>query len=104
ERRGNFTVIEGEAAGIRIVGNRVTAVRAADGEGLGCSACVITTGTFLNGLIHIGPVKKRAGRIGERPAIAMAESIRSLGLPMGRLKTGTPARLVSDTINWSILE
>lgn len=104
ERRGNFTVIEGEAAGIRIVGNRVTAVRTADGEDLGCSACVITTGTFLNGLIHIGPVKKRAGRIGERPAIAMAESIRSLGLPMGRLKTGTPARLASDTINWSILE
>lgn len=65
---------------------------------------ILTTGTFLNGLIHIGKYNKAAGRIGELPAIGLSESLRSLGLEVGRLKTGTPARVDFNTIDFSVLE
>ena len=67
-------------------------------------AVVITTGTFLRGLIHIGPKQIPAGRDGEAPALGLSESLEELGLRLGRLKTGTPARLDARTINWDVLE
>ncbi|WP_295158879.1 tRNA uridine-5-carboxymethylaminomethyl(34) synthesis enzyme MnmG [uncultured Brachyspira sp.] len=69
-----------------------------------CKAAILTTGTFLNGLIHIGEYQKQAGRIGEFPAIGLSDNLRSLGLEVGRLKTGTPARVDYNSINFDVLE
>lgn len=74
------------------------------GEALVCSACVITTGTFLRGKIHIGPWTAAAGRVGEAPSIRLAETLDRLKFPLQRLKTGTPARLDTQTIDWSQVE
>ncbi|MFB3854803.1 MAG: tRNA uridine-5-carboxymethylaminomethyl(34) synthesis enzyme MnmG [Vicinamibacterales bacterium] len=90
----------GEAAEIAVEGGRVAAVELADGRRLGCEAVVVTTGTFLDGLIHVGPVKKRAGRAGEPPSVALSASLRRLGFRMGRLKTGTPPRLRRASIDF----
>lgn len=100
----NLTVVEGEAAGIIHKDGHVTGLAMVSGEILTAGAVVLTTGTFLNGLIHIGEKKIRAGRMGEAPSMAMAQSLASLNLPLGRLKTGTPARLDSRTIDWSGLD
>ncbi|MEL7272062.1 MAG: tRNA uridine-5-carboxymethylaminomethyl(34) synthesis enzyme MnmG [Pseudomonadota bacterium] len=100
----NLVVIEGEAAGIVHDQGRVAGLKMATGEVLAAGAVVLTTGTFLNGLIHIGEKKIKAGRMGEAPSLAMAESMAALELPLGRLKTGTPARLDSRTIDWSGLD
>ncbi|MEL6503232.1 MAG: tRNA uridine-5-carboxymethylaminomethyl(34) synthesis enzyme MnmG [Pseudomonadota bacterium] len=100
----NLVVIEGEAAGIIHDQGRVAGLKMATGEVLAAGAVVLTTGTFLNGLIHIGEKQIKAGRMGEAPSQAMAESLASLELPLGRLKTGTPARLDSRTIDWSGLD
>jgi tRNA uridine 5-carboxymethylaminomethyl modification enzyme len=78
----------------------VRAIELADGRTLGCRAAVITPGTFLNGLIHIGPRKLAGGRICEHAAIALSECLAELGLERGRLKTGTPPRLHRDSIDW----
>ncbi len=83
---------------------RVEGVVGSSGTAYWSGAIVITTGTFLKGVIHRGSERIPAGRIGEKPAIALANRLYSSGLAMGRLKTGTPARLHRDTINWSILE
>ena len=69
-----------------------------------CGAVVITTGTFLKGVIHLGQKTWSAGRLGENPSIGLANSLYFLGLRMGRLKTGTPARLDGKTIDWSACE
>jgi len=82
----------------------ITAVLTADGERIGCGALVITTGTFLRGEIHIGERRIPAGRVGDAPAVGLAVAIEALGLPMGRLKTGTPPRLDGRTIDWAALE
>ncbi len=82
----------------------VSGVLTADGRRLVAGAVVLTTGTFLNGLIHIGERKIRAGRIGEAPALGLSTRLYGLGLRMGRLKTGTPARLDGRTIAWSGLQ
>ncbi len=82
----------------------VSGVLTADGRRLTAGAVVVTTGTFLNGLIHIGERKIRAGRIGEAPALGLSTRLYGLGLRMGRLKTGTPARLDGRTIDWSGLQ
>ncbi|HEX7532584.1 MAG TPA: tRNA uridine-5-carboxymethylaminomethyl(34) synthesis enzyme MnmG [Methyloceanibacter sp.] len=82
----------------------VSGVLTADGRRLTAGAIVLTTGTFLNGLIHIGERKIRAGRIGEAPALGLSTRLYGLGLRMGRLKTGTPARLDGRTIDWSGLQ
>lgn len=74
-----------------------------DGTTYRAGAVVLTTGTFLDGIIHIGHKSKPAGRVGEQPAVALAKRLRNLGLIMGRLKTGTPARLVKDSIDWASL-
>ena len=71
---------------------------------MGARAVVLTAGTFLRGVIHIGDESRPGGRVGDAPVVKLAERIDSFGMDMGRLKTGTPPRLASDTIDWSILE
>ena len=99
-----LTLIEGEATDFLMRGNRVEGLILADGSTIRASAVILTTGTFLRGVIHIGDVSRPGGRMGDRPAIGLAERIESLGLPLGRLKTGTPPRLDGRTINWEVLE
>jgi tRNA uridine 5-carboxymethylaminomethyl modification enzyme len=96
----NLEVVEGEAARLARAGERVTGLETADGRQLACKALVLTTGTFLNGLCHVGEHKFRAGRSGERASIALAECVRALGFRSGRLKTGTPARLGREGIDF----
>lgn len=100
----NLTVVEGGAADIRTEEGRITGVVLSDGRVLGCGAVVLTTGTFLNGLIHIGERKIPAGRMGEQPALGLSDTLRGLGFAVGRLKTGTPPRLDGRTIDWQSLD
>ena len=100
----DLTVIEGEVADLVVVEGRVTGVVLADGTALPCAAVVLTTGTFLRGLIHIGEIRTPAGRVGEGPSIGLAETLDRHGFGLGRLKTGTPARLDGRTIDWSGLD
>lgn len=100
----NLSVIEGEADDIVIADGRVTALRLTDGRELSCGAVVLTTGTFLRGLIHIGEEQTPAGRVGEAPAIGLSLTLERIGLALGRLKTGTPPRLDGRTIDWAALE
>ncbi len=100
----NLTVIAGEAADILIDNGRVIGLELSNGRHFTTASIVITTGTFLRGLIHLGETKTEAGRVGEKPAIRLAERLQSLGFTMGRLKTGTPARLDGRTIDWSGLD
>src|SRR5437762_6378460 len=100
----NLTIIEGEAAEIRIRGDRVTGVEMASGTVLESRSVVLTTGTFLNGLIHCGRKTFQAGRAGDPASIKLAASIRAVGFQMGRLKTGTPPRLDGRTIDYSKFE
>jgi len=97
-------VIEGEAADFLMDGDRVSGVMLADGSELRAGAVVLTTGTFLRGVIHIGDVSRPGGRMGDRPSVKLAERIDSFDLPLGRLKTGTPPRLDGATIDWDGLE
>lgn len=100
----NLVVIEGDAFSIRFDGETVTGLILADGRILECHSLVVTTGTFLNGLIHIGNEKFPAGRMGEEPSRGLSASLSRLGLSLGRLKTGTPARLSKASIDWESLE
>ena len=99
-----LVVVEGSADDLLVSGGEVAGVRLGDGREVRGGAVVLTTGTFLRGLIHLGEVQIPAGRVGEAPAIALAERIEALGLRLGRLKTGTPARLDGRTIAWDRLE
>jgi tRNA uridine 5-carboxymethylaminomethyl modification enzyme len=100
----NLWVIEGEADDLLISGSRVTGVRLADGRELAAGAIVITTGTFLRGLIHLGEKNWPAGRVGEAPSLGLSASFERAGFKLGRLKTGTPPRLDGATIDWSGVE
>ena len=100
----NLTLIIGEAADIVIKDNRIAGLELSDGRQFTTSSIVITTGTFLRGLIHIGATKTSAGRVGEKPAVKLAERLQGLGFSMGRLKTGTPARLDGRSIDWAALD
>jgi tRNA uridine 5-carboxymethylaminomethyl modification enzyme len=100
----HLSVIEGEADELIVSGGRVTGIRLADGRELACGAVVITTGTFLRGLIHLGERNWPAGRVGEAPALGLSASFERAGFTLGRLKTGTPPRLDGTTINWSAVE
>ncbi len=95
--------IEEPAEDLIVEGGAVAGVVTASGRELRCGAVVITTGTFLRGVIHLGETRIAAGRVGEAPAIRLAERLYSLGLRMGRLKTGTPPRLDGRTIDYSRL-
>lgn len=99
-----LTVIEGGVEDLIVSNGQVAGVVCSDGRAVHAAAVVLTTGTFLNGLIHIGEKKVAAGRAGERPALKLSERLYGLGLPMGRLKTGTPARLDGRTIAWDGIE
>ena len=90
----------GEAGRIFISSGRVGGLQMADGDVYGCAALVVTTGTFLNGLIHIGREQRAAGRMGEPPSRDLAESLKSFGFEWGRLKTGTPPRLDRESIDF----
>lgn len=83
--------------------DRLEGVILADGERIGCAAAVLTTGTFLRGVIHIGRESTPAGRVGEKPSVGLALALARLGLPLGRLKTGTPPRLDRASIDWEAL-
>ncbi|MEA3000607.1 MAG: tRNA uridine 5-carboxymethylaminomethyl modification enzyme [Sphingomonadales bacterium] len=102
--QGGLEIVEGEASALRLEGCRVTGLELADGRHLGASAVVLATGTFLGGKLHFGLDNRLGGRIGERAATALAAQLRRLGLPMARLKTGTPPRLDGRTIDWAALE
>ena len=100
----NLSIIEGEVAGIKIEGSRVTGVELADGTMIRGRSIVLTTGTFLNGLIHVGRRTFQAGRSGEPASIKLANCVRGIGFKTGRLKTGTPPRLDGRTIDYSKFE
>ena len=100
----NLDVIEAEADDLVIANNRVCGVKLGDGREISAGAVVLTTGTFLRGLIHIGEMKTPAGRVGEAPAMGLSRTLEKFGFALGRLKTGTPPRLDGRTIDWSALE
>ena len=99
----NLQVIEGEADDLILKDGRVCGVKFADGRELACGAGVLTTGTFLRGLIHIGEKQIPAGRAGEAPALGLSRTLENIGVALGRLKTGTPPRLDGRTIDWPSL-
>jgi tRNA uridine 5-carboxymethylaminomethyl modification enzyme len=100
----NLTVIEAEADDLVASDGRIIGPRLAGGRELRARAVVLTTGTFLRGLIHIGEKQLPAGRVGEAPALGLSRTLENVGFALGRLKTGTPPRLDGRSINWSVLE
>lgn len=100
----NLDVIEGGADDIITNDGKITGVKLIDGREISCRSVVLTSGTFLNGLIHIGEINFPAGRMGEKPALGLSDTLKKLGFALGRLKTGTPPRLSSRTIDWDSLE
>src|SRR4051794_25274398 len=100
----NLDVIEGEADDLLLSDGRVTGIRLADGREISAGAVVVTTGTFLRGLIHLGEKNWPAGRAGEAPALGLSKSFERAGFALGRLKTGTPPRLDGNTIDWDAVE
>lgn len=97
-------IIEAEVQDLIVTRGRVRGALLSDGTELAARAVVLTTGTFLGGMIHIGSRSFPAGRIGERPANRLSERLRQMDLPLGRLKTGTPPRLDGRTVDWAALE
>jgi len=100
----NLVVIEADADDLKIEANAVRGVKLVDGREISAGAVVLTTGTFLRGLIHIGEKQIPAGRVGEAPALGLSRTLENYGFALGRLKTGTPPRLDGRTIDWSALE
>lgn len=103
----NLTVIEGEVAALRFAPSshsKIAGLELADGSVLDAKAVILATGTFLGGTLFRGEERLTGGRIGENSALKLAEQVRSAGLPMARLKTGTPPRLDGRTIDWAVLE
>ncbi|MBK1864782.1 tRNA uridine-5-carboxymethylaminomethyl(34) synthesis enzyme MnmG [Aestuariivirga sp. YIM B02566] len=100
----NLSVIEAGVSALILEDGRVCGIVSEDGRRFTAGAVVLTTGTFLNGLIHLGPKKIPAGRVGEPPALGLSQQMRDAGLKLGRLKTGTPARLDGRSIDWARLE
>ncbi|MBP1851855.1 tRNA uridine-5-carboxymethylaminomethyl(34) synthesis enzyme MnmG [Rhizobium halophytocola] len=100
----SLSIVEGEAFDLTITEGVVRGVVLKDGRALQARAVVLTTGTFLNGLIHIGDKTIPAGRVGEDPSLGLSGTLERLGLRLGRLKTGTPARLDGTTIDWAGLD
>ncbi len=100
----NLTVIEAEVVDFKFNGGEIGGVILKDQSEILAGAVVLTSGTFLRGVIHIGDQSSQGGRLGDKPSIPLAERIDAFGLPLGRLKTGTPPRLNGKTINWKNLE
>jgi len=99
-----LSVVEGEVEDLILKEGQVAGVRLLDGREIGARSVVLTTGTFLRGLIHIGEKQTPAGRVGEAPALGLSATLAGLGFALGRLKTGTPPRLDGRTIDWTALE
>ena len=99
----NLSIIEGSVVDINIESSVAKSVVAEDGSVYSASAIILTTGTFLGGIMHTGLSQSQGGRVGDPSSIELAQKLRGLGLPVGRLKTGTPPRLNKNTINWSLL-
>ncbi|HET9427563.1 MAG TPA: tRNA uridine-5-carboxymethylaminomethyl(34) synthesis enzyme MnmG [Allosphingosinicella sp.] len=104
EAQPGLAVVEGEVTALRMQGRRVTGLVLADGRNIASKAVILATGTFLGGKLHFGMKGCAGGRVGERAATSLAHQLRSLQLPMARLKTGTPPRLDGRTIDWAGLE
>jgi tRNA uridine 5-carboxymethylaminomethyl modification enzyme len=105
ENHANLTGVEGDAFDIEIgQDGAVKALLLADGRRISCASIVLATGTFLRGLIHIGQKKIPAGRTGEAPSVGLSETLKRQGFALGRLKTGTPARLDGRTIDWASID
>lgn len=104
ESQENLSVVEGEACDFLMTGGRVSGVVLDDGSEIKAGAVVLTAGTFLRGVIHIGDLSRPGGRMGDKPSVRLAERIDSLDLSLGRLKTGTPPRLDGKTIAWDQLD
>lgn len=102
--QSNLSLVYGEVSELIIENPSVAGLRLADGQELVSSHIVLTAGTFLNGLIHIGEESRAAGRWGGAASVSLASSLRPLNLPLGRLKTGTPPRIIRSTIDWDSLE
>jgi tRNA uridine 5-carboxymethylaminomethyl modification enzyme len=100
----NLEVIEGEADDLLVANGRIAGIRLVDGRELRAGAVVVTTGTFLRGLIHLGEKSWPAGRVGEAPSLGLSAAFERIGFTLGRLKTGTPPRLDGATIDWSAVE
>ncbi|MDF1610505.1 tRNA uridine-5-carboxymethylaminomethyl(34) synthesis enzyme MnmG [Hoeflea sp. YIM 152468] len=100
----NLDLIAGEVDDLEIDDGSVTGVRLKDGRAIQCDTVVLTTGTFLRGLIHLGDQKIPAGRMNEGPSLGLSATLEKAGFQLGRLKTGTPARLDGRTINWDLVE
>ncbi len=104
EGQDGISLVLGEVSELLMTNGFVDGVRLGDGAEIRAKAVVLTTGTFLNGKIHIGDVSRPGGRFGDKPSCQLADQIRGFGLSVGRLKTGTPPRLDGRTINWEVLE
>jgi tRNA uridine 5-carboxymethylaminomethyl modification enzyme len=102
--QAGLTVLAAAVEDLGVENGRVSAVLTRDGQRISCGAVVLTTGTFLNGLIHCGEERIPAGRVGEAPALKLSETLARFGFALGRLKTGTPPRLDGRTIDWASLE
>ena len=101
--QANLTILEDEAAGFETANGILSGVKLASGKTITCAAAVLTTGTFLNGVLHFGQEMQPGGRAGDAPSRALAADLARLNLPLGRLKTGTPARLSKASIDWDNL-
>jgi tRNA uridine 5-carboxymethylaminomethyl modification enzyme len=99
-----LSLLEGDVSDLMVQGTAVTGVVLRDGTRLAAGAVVLTTGTFLEGLIHLGAVRTPAGRMGDAPSRGLSARLRAFGLAVGRLKTGTPPRLDGRTIAWDQLD
>ena len=99
--QSGLDIREGSVEDLESRQGRVTAVICADGSRIPCGAAVLTAGTFLRGMIHVGHQAEPAGRVGEAPSVGLAQTLARLGLPLGRLKTGTPPRLDRRSIDWA---
>ncbi len=104
ESQDGLTVLEGGVEDLVLTGGRVVGVRLADGRTLSCAAAVLTTGTFLRGLIHVGENRIPAGRVGDPRAVGLSYTLKRCGFALDRLKTGTPPRLDGNTIDWAGLD
>jgi len=102
--QSDLEVVEGQVDDLIVADGAVAGVELSDGRQILAGAVVLTTGTFLRGLIHLGSKQIPAGRVDEAPVVRLAERLDALGLQLGRLKTGTPARLIRETIDWESLD
>ncbi len=100
----HLTILEGEVARLIITKSRTEGVVLADGSEIRANAVIITAGTFLNGVIHVGDKNRPGGRVGDQPSVLLAAQLGDLDLGRGRLKTGTPPRLDGRTIDWSVTD